>query len=487
MVVNRTVYALSMSTPDFLPWTGAFARQLQRARHSQTATLHQFEALFGPWIAHWRLAQQDEGPHSRQRRWNLRLVFWTFLWQVAQAGASCREAIRQAQALCQNSGQPCPPDTTSPYCQARALLPLDRLGQIHDAVVSEAHRGIRSMDLWCGLRVLVVDGTTVTAPDTPDNQKAYPQQSVQRPGCGFPIIRIVALLSLTTGMLIGWASGNWHQHEVVLLQTLWDHLIPGDVLLGDRGFCNWSLLAQCVQRHLHAVFRVKGSVRSDFRRGQRLSRDERLVQWHKPAEPVWTLKARPWAQLPELLTLRLVRCRLNFPGFRTRQVILVTTLLDRQQFPPAKLAELYYRRWSMELSLRNLKTTLQMDQLSCKTPSHLEREIRMHFLVHNLVRCLMLEAARRHLVPLARLSFAGSLATARRYGEALLQARSAQRRRCLQEQLFRALAQDLVPDRPGRREPRAVKRRPKPYPLLMNHRHHFLEIPHQNYYRKSKP
>jgi len=128
-----------------------------------------------------------------------------------------------------------------------------------------------------------------------------------------------------------------------------------------------------------------------------------------------------------------------------------------------------------------------MDQLSCKTPSHLEREIRMHFLVHNLVRCLMLEAARRHLVPLARLSFAGSLATARRYGEALLQARSAQRRRCLQEQLFRALAQDLVPDRPGRREPRAVKRRPKPYPLLMNHRHHFLEIPHQNYYRKSKP
>ena len=386
MDVNRTVYALSMTTPDFAPWAGAFARQLQR--HTRCAALHQLELLFECRIAHWLLAQQDEGPHSRNRHWNLRLVFWTFLWQVAQAGASCREAIRQAQARCRINGQAGPADTTSPYCQARASLPLERLDQIHHHLTAQADKSIASADLWCGRRVLVADGTTVTAPDTPENQQVYPQQSVQRPGCGFPIIRIVALLSLATGMLVGWATGNWHHHEVPLLQTLWDYLLPGDVLLADRGF------------------------------------------------------------------------------------------------PPARLAELYYRRWSMELTLRHLKITLQMDQLSCKTPANLEREIRMHFLVHNLVRQLMLEAARRHHAPLQRLSFAGALATARRYAEALLQARSENQRRLLREELFRVLAADRVPDRPGRREPRAVKRRPKPYPLLMNHRHRFLEIPHQNKYRK---
>jgi hypothetical protein len=471
-------------TPDFPPWAAGFARHLHRLR-STASTLHQFEALFTPWIVPWRLAQQDQGPHSRDRCWNLRLVFWTFLWQVAQAGTACREAIRQAQALCQNNGRRCPPDTTSPYCQARGALPAERLQEIHDGLVREANAAVAAKDLWCGLQVFTVDGSTLTAPDTPENQKAFPQQSVQKPGCGFPIIRLVALLSLATGMLSAWATGHWHQQEVSLLQTLWEALRPGDVLLGDRGFCNWGLLAQCLQRQLHAVFRVKGARRRDFRRGQRLGPDERLVQWTKPQCPAWTISATEWARLPERLTLRLVRGRLSLPGFRTRQVILVTTLLDSSAYPPAALGQLYYRRWAMELTLRNLKITLQMDQLSCKTPAHLDREIRMHLLVHNLVRRLMLEAARRHRVPLERVSFAGSLATARRCGEALLHARSERRRRQLREELFRVLAADLLPDRPGRREPRAVKRRPKPYPRLMCYRHRFREIRHQNRYRAN--
>jgi hypothetical protein len=471
-----------MMTPDFAPWAGGFARQFQRWR--RTASLHQLESLFAPWIARWLLSQQDEGDHSRQRLWNLRLVFWTFLWQVAQPGASCREAIRQAQALCQAGGRPSPPPTTSPYCQARSVLPLDRLEQIHQAVVNEAEQAVGLGHLWCGRRVLVVDGSTVTAPDTPENQQAYPQQSAQRPGCGFPIIRLVALLNLATGLLVGWATGHWRQHELTLLSRLWDHLQADDVLLADRGFCNWALLAQCAQRQVEAVFRVKGSVRGDFRRGQRISRHERLVHWVKPSQRPPTVGPALWAQWPESLTLRLVRGRMNLPGFRTRQVILVTTLLNSQQFPPEQLGWLYYRRWAMELSLRHLKTTLQMDQLSCKNPSNLEREIRMHFLAHNLVRRLMLEASRRHLVCLSRISFAGSLAAARRYGEALLQARSERGRRLLREELYRVLASDAVPDRPGRREPRAVKRRPKPYPRLMGHRHRWLEIPHQSRYRK---
>lgn len=488
MDVNKTVYALSiMTTPDFSAWAGSFTQQIQRLRRGSAPTVHQLETLFSRWIPHWRLAQQDGGPHSRQRLWNLRLVFWTFLWQIAQAGSSCREAVRQARALCLNSGKRPPPDPDSPYCQARGALPLERLQEIHDAVCTEARTGLAAKDLWCQREVFVADGSSLTAPDTPANQKAFPQQSVQRPGCGFPIIRLVALLSLATGMLCAWTTGNWSQHEVLLLQSLWDHLKAGHVLLADRGFCNWALLAQCVQRNIDAVFRVKGSVRRDFRRGKRLSRHERLVQWPKPLQAARTLSPQHWARLPEVLELRLVRCRIALRGFRTRQVILVTTLLDGKAYPPQALSELYYRRWAMELSLRNIKTTLQMDQLSCKNPQNLEREIRMHFLVHNLVRRLMLESARRHRVPLDRISFAGSLSAARRFGEALLQTRSKRKRARLFEELFCVLAADLVPERPGRREPRAVKRRPKPYPRLMSNRHRFREIPHQNrYYLNSK-
>lgn len=475
-------------TPDFPDWAGDFGDQFRKLRSTAAPTLHQFELLFAGWIPHWRLAQQDEGPHSRDRRWSLRLVFWTFLWQVAQTGSSCREAIRQAQARCRTAGRPSPPDEDSPYCQARGSLPVERLQEIHDALCAEANEGLAAKDLWCGHHVIVVDGSSVTAPDTPANQKAFPQQSVQKPGCGFPIVRLVGLLSLATGMLTAWATGSWSGHEVGLLQTLWDSLRPDEVLLADRGFCNWGLLAQCLHRNLHAVFRVKGVRRSDFRTGKRLSRNERLVQWRKPWAPAKTVTAQEWALLPEILTLRLVRCQLSIPGYRTRQITIVTTLLDRVQYPPEALSQLYLRRWAMELSLRNLKTTLQMEHLSCKNPENLEREIRMHFLVHNLVRRLMLEAARRHRVPLERVSFAGSLAAARRYGEALLQTNSKRQRQRLIEEMLTVLAADLVPDRPGRREPRALKRRPKPYPLLTRHRRQFRDIEHRDrHYLKNRP
>ena len=476
-----------MMTPDLPAFAPLFAQQLQQLRTATQAALHQFQALFEPWIAPYRLAQQDEGPHSRNRCWNLALTFWTFLWQVAQAGASCREAIDQADNLCQLHHRPRPSPNTSPYCQARGQLPLERLDDIHQALITEAEAASASRDLWCGLRVHVVDGTTLTAPDTPANQAAFPQQKGQRPGCGFPILRLLACFALATGMITGWIHGAYGQSELALLQLLWEELRPGELLLGDRGFCAWGLLAQCQARQVHAVFRVRGSRRRDFRRGKRLSRDEREVRWAKPTLRPRTVTAEEWARLPDSLTLRLVRCRVNVRGFRTRQVILVTTLLDRERYPLHALSELYLRRWEMELTLRHLKVTLQMDHLSCKTPENLAREIRLHLLMHNLVRRVMLEAARRHRAPLNRLSFAGALAACRRCGEALLQARSQRQRQELLDELFRGIAADLLPDRPGRREPRAVKRRPKPYPLLTRHRSKFKEIQHQNRYYKNSP
>ena len=474
------------TTPWFPSWSEGFAAQLRRLR-TTAVSLHQFELLFAAWIPRHALAPEDDGPHSRCRCWPLRLVFWSFLWQVAQAGASCREAIRQAQSLCRLQSQPVPPDPTSPYCQARARLPLERLDALHRRVVREAEAGLVTPELWCGHHVRVVDGTAVTLPDTPSNQRRYPQQSVQKRGCGFPILRLVALFSLATGQISAWASGDWHQHELMLAQQLWDSLSPGEVLLADRGFCGWGLLAQCLHRGLHAVVRVRGSRRRDWRRGRRLGPDQRRVVWPKPRLCPLTVHPAEWDALPDQLCLRVVRCRVAVRGFRTREVLLVTTLLDPLRYPPPALSQLYLRRWEMELTLRHLKTTLQMDHLSCKSPPNVQRELRMHLLVHNLVRRLMLEAARRHRVPLGRISFAGALAAARRYGEALLQTRSQRQRRQLFEELLRVVAADELPNRPGRREPRAVKRRPKPYPRLMSDRHRFREISHQKrYYLNSR-
>lgn len=255
------------------------------------------------------------------------------------------------------------------------------------------------------------------------------------------------------------------------------------MVLGDRGFCSWGVLALCLHYRLHAVVRARGTKRQDFRRGQRLGRDERLVRWSKPAKQPRTIPAELWDRLPSELTLRVVRARVDQPGFRTREVILVTTLLERVRYPLGALCELFRRRWEMELSLRDIKITLQMDQLSCKNPANIQRELRQHILMHNLVRRLMLESARHHGVPRNRLSFAGALAGARRLAEALAQTGSSRRRNQLFTDLLEQLALDPLPDRPGRREPRAVKRRPKPYPRLTCHRHRFREIQHQNRYR----
>jgi hypothetical protein len=364
--------------------------------------------------------------------------------------------------------------------------PAAFLEDIHRALIRETAVGLARQDLWCGHHVQVIDGTTLTMPDSAANQKAYPQQSVQKPGCGYPIMRLVALFSLATGMIAAWATGNWFASEIGLLQSLWEHLPAGEVLLGDRGFGGWPMLAQCSRRSLHAVFRLNSARKVDFRKGRRLGKNDRLVTWPRPKVRSAYLDAEQWAQLPRELTLRLVRCRVDFPGFRTREVVLVTTLLEPEKYPLAALGKLYRRRWEMELTLRNLKTTLQMDQLSCKTPANIERELRMHLLVHNLVRRLMVEAARQRHVSLSRISFAGALAAARRYAEALLQSPSKRKRNDLYEQLIRVLAEDQVPDRPGRREPRAMKRRPKPYPLLTKHRKAFKEIRHQSSYRADR-
>ena len=331
-------------TPLFPQFTHLFNSQLRSIQSSSASSIHQLAALFDRWIPAHLLSQADEGPHSRQRRWPFRLVFWTASWQFAQAGASCRTAIRQAQAWSLQSNQTPPPSENSPYCQARAALPLERLQHVHDHLVREADQAIAAKDLWCGRRVQVIDGTTLCAADTAANQASFPQQSVQKPGCGFPILRLLAVMSLSTGMIVAWAKDSLRSQELGLLQRLWDHFKKGDVLLGDRGFASWGLLAQCQQRGVDAVLRVRGKLRNDFSQGREIDQHQRLVTWHKPKQPPRTVPEDEWRRLPESLTLRLVRCRLESRGFRSCEVILVTTLLDAVSFPAAELGHLYRRR-----------------------------------------------------------------------------------------------------------------------------------------------
>jgi hypothetical protein len=469
-------------TPFFAPWRSRLAATRRTLPRTDSARpiLHQLEALFGSLIPrHW-LSPTEAGPGSRQRHWPQRLTFWTFLAQVLSPGSSCRAAVRQAQAQARLDKRPLPADDTSAYCQARQRWPLERLGQFLNQVARTLEQRAPGAARWCGRVVKIVEGTTLTAQDTPANQKAFPQPPTQRPGGGFPMIRLVGLFSLASGALLGFATGAYLQSELSLAARLWALLEAGDVLLGDRLFGCYRVLALVRARQADAVCRLHATRRADLRCGQRCGPLDRRVVWQRPAQVPPGLSRLQWRVLPPTLTVRLVRLRVTQKGFRTRQVTLVTTLLDAQNYPPAALAELYCRRWQIELSFRQIKIALDLDHLEVRHPQMIARALAMHLLAYQLIRGLMQEAALTGQVPLSQISFQGALDAARHFGEALLRASSAAKRLTLLKELLRILATDAVPHRPGRVEPRALKRGAKPFPKLNCPRRQFREIPHRH-------
>ena len=237
------------------------------------------------------------------------------------------------------------------------------------------------------------------------------------------------------------------------------------------------------------VFRLHQARGGDMRRGKRLGHHDRLVVWEKPgawARPRYVPKAL-WKLIVPQLTLRVLRCTLRRAGYRTRFVTLVTTLLDAEQYPAGDLAELYVRRWRIELWFRDVKTSMGMEILRCQSPGMIHKELEMFLIAYNLIRCLMVQASREYEVELERVSFKGTVDGVRQFSAAIAQARSRKKQLELMDKLLQAMAEDLVPERPGRREPRAVKRRPKPCAWLTKHRHKFKDAPHRNRYWKNKP
>jgi len=399
-------------------------------------------------------------------------VLRMFLSQALNPDASCRAVV--ARLLAERTAQglpPCSPQTGG-YCQARQRLPevlfadaMRQAGTRLDQRVSPDWR-------WHGRDVKIADGTTLSMPDTPANQDAYPQPASQKPGLGFPLLRLLAIFSLASGAVLDAAVARYqgkYQSELGLLRHIWHRALQaGDILLGDRYFCSWFEIAILQRLGVDVVTRLHQARRADFRRGQRLGFEDHIVAWPKPARPDW-LTPEEYDALPDELVVRELQVHVSNPGCRVRDLIVVTTLTDPESYPRDDVAELFRQRWHAELDLRSLKQTLQMDVLRGHSPDIVHKEIWVHLLAYNLLRTVMAQAAWLHALPPRQLSFKGALQTLLSF-QPLLATAAPERVHQVRRSLWSALASHRVGQRPGRHEPRARKRRPKPYPLLMQPR-----------------
>jgi hypothetical protein len=399
------------------------------------------------------------------------VTLWVFLGQVLSADHSCRAAVARLIAHRLSRGQRACSAETGAYCQARRRLPETFFADVACSVGRALDARAEERWLWKGRQVYLFDGTTVTMPDTRENQAAYPQVYNQKPGLGFPIARIGAVISLSCGAVLSLGFCRYAgkgQGEVSLLRRLWDVLRPGDVLLGDRLTANWANIVLLRGRGVELVSRLnKAHRQADFRRGQRLGPEDHIVRWTKPTS-IRSLDREAYHALPESITVRETRIWVPQPGFRTSSIVVVTTLLDPQQTTREDLATLYRARWNNELDLRSIKSTMQMRELRCKTPELVHKEVWTHILAYNLIRTVMAQAAAKHGVLPRSISFKGAMQTLEAF-QPLLELGTgydAAGRLRLCRELLDAIATHRVADRPDRYEPRVKKRRRNHYGWL---------------------
>jgi IS4 transposase len=397
------------------------------------------------------------------------VTLWAFLSQVLhqKAQRSCTAAVARVVLLCVALGrEPCSSDTGA-YCRARKRLPLVLVQRLTYHVADAAEAKTLEGWLWKRKHVFLVDGTTVSAPDTPALQAKYPQPSTQKRGVGFPLIRLVVLMSLATAMLNGMALGPYagkETGETALFRQLLDRLKPGDVLLADRYFCSYFMVALLQERKIDCVMRLHQSRKADFTRGRQLGHSDHVVHWHRPQRPAWMDQAT-YDRMPVSIEVREVHVQVKKPGFRVDSLVVVTTLTDAANYPQEDLATLYRQRWHVELDIEALKITLGMDVLRCKTPEMVEKEIWVGLLAYNVIRQVALQAALEAERLPRQISFSAALQAIAASWTTILCLDDEQTCRLIVAYLS-GLASHQVGDRPDRVEPRAIKRRPKPHRLL---------------------
>jgi hypothetical protein len=417
-------------------------------------------------------ALEEEKIEFRVRIFTPLVTLWTFLTQVLSADHSCREAVSKLIAFLVSQGQPhCSPDTGT-YCTARRRLPVSFPARLVRQTSDVLEEKAPPSWLWKGRSVHLIDGSTVSMPDTPENQAVYPQARTQKPGLGFPLARIVAIISLATGAVRDLAIGPYkgkETGETSLFRTLLHRLKAGEIVLGDRVFASFFGIAQLVARDIDGVFRIHQRRKIDFRRGHCLGVEDHRVLWRKPERPEWMDEAT-YEQIPDEMWVRELRVHVAQPGYRVRELVLVTTLLDPIRYTKEEVADLFLRRWDIELDLRSIKVVMQMDVLRCKTPEMVEKEIWVHLLAYNIIRGLMATAATTHGAQPRELSFKGTLQALGAFRDTMRMAEPGLRQH-LWEVMLEVIAHHRVGDRPGRVEPRAKKRRPKPHHMLTVPRH----------------
>jgi Transposase DDE domain len=407
----------------------------------------------------------------RDRIYTPMVTLWAFLSQsVASTASSCENAVSRVLAdRVARRQSACSTDTNS-FCQARARLPEQVLVELTQETGQTLHQQAPEEWSWKGRRVRIVDGSTATMADTPENQKEYPQSRGQKPGLGFPILRMVVLLSLSVGTVLDCAVAPCRGKctgEQSLFRQLWDTLEPGEIVLADRLFDAYRDIALLRQRGIDSLFGKKQSRSVDFRRGRRLGSDDHIVTWKRPPYDKTRFESRAeWESLPEEMEIREVRVTVRRKGYKTRSVVIVTTLLDAIVYSSRELTDLFAERWHCELDLRSIKRTLGMHHLRCKTPEMVRKELWAHLLAYNLIRARMAQAAAVSGALPRRLSFTAAKSHIHNFTVHLQTAATNQEYQRLETELLKAIAQCKVGDRPGRKEPRALKKRVQKYSYL---------------------
>lgn len=413
---------------------------------------------------------QEQGIEYRQMLYTPIVVLWAWLSQVLDADKSLSNAVKRVIAWMADTAEEVPSGDTGGYSKARKRLPLTVLPPLLKKTASELTSQVKPEQQWCGRRVKAYDGTTVLMSDTPANQVSYPQHSNQKAGCGFPLAKVVVWFCVTTGAVLEVAIATFSTSEWQLSRQLYASLQQEDVVVADSAYGTYVDLALVKSQGADGVFRKHHARGCDFRRGKRLGIGDHLVQWQRPLACPKSMDKAEFEALPESMEVREVHLLVQQPGFRPKEIILVTTLVDAKRYSKAKLAELYQCRWqATEVNLKHLKTTLGMEMIRAKTPTMVQKEIWMHLLAYNLLRTLMWQAAQQAKVPPLRLSLQGTRQQFNQFRPQLAMASTPVRRR-LYRRLLEVIPEQLVPLRPQRVEPRVVKRRPKPFPRMQQPR-----------------
>lgn len=386
-----------------------------------------------------------------------------FIGQALSADGGCQDAVARHLSERTAQGEYQCSLSSGPYCKARQRLPLSLIERLAVSVGERLEQMTGRNWKWRGRSVKLLDGTTVSMPDTQANQAAYPQSGEQQPGLGFPLAMLVALISLSTGAVLRWASGPCRgkgHGEQALFRPLMPHLSVGDIILVDRYHCTYFTVAMLAKHGVDLLTRQHQRRYTDFRQGQRLGHRDQLVTWHCPQRPDWMDQAT-YACMPQQLTLR----QTEVAGR-----VLVTTLTDAHRVKPLDLDALYRQRWQVEVDLRSIKAVMGMDILRAKSPSMIDKEIGVHLLAYNLVRGIMARAAAGTQVLARALSFKGALQLLLTFQQHLRWA-AGKSVDIMRAHFLGAISAIKLPIRPGRIEPHAIKRRPKNHALLTIPRH----------------